>query len=281
MIQRIAALLLILVGAVAGIGLWRQATPGLAGGNENDVVGAVGVTETRPPLGTLPPVDGEPAPTTTTRVATTTSTIPPLPREYYHQLSVTLPATASTPTRTASVGLVGPAHDPDREWNPAFGAVEVYQDERLAMPCEYGAVFMLGHANFSTTYDAWDFFYDVINSERYANDSGLEVGQQVVFTLDDGTELCRYQVLDLVEGPGEHLVDSPGRYFLKSELSGHPDDPTGGPDDQLIARAWTEDQPTLYLFGSYAGLSGNEMDATGVHQAYNWVVALSLVESPD
>lgn len=278
MIQRIAALLLILVGAVAGIGLWRQATPGFAGGD--DAAGTLAVTDTRPPLVTLPPVDRvEPVPTSTTRVATTTSTIPPLPREYYDRLSVTLPATASTPTRSAPVGLVGPAHDPDREWNPAFGTVEVYQDERLALPCEYGAVFMLGHANFSTSYDAWDFFYDVINSERYANDSGLEVGQQVVFTLDDGTEVCRYQVFDLVEGPGEHLVNSPGRYFLKSELSGDPDDPTGGPDDQLIQRAWAEDQPTLYLFGSYAGLSGNEMDASGVHQAYNWVVALSLVES--
>ncbi len=53
MIQRIAALLLILVGAVAGIGLWRQATPGLAGGD--DAAGSMAVNRHPPPAGHAAP----------------------------------------------------------------------------------------------------------------------------------------------------------------------------------------------------------------------------------
>ncbi len=205
----------------------------------------------------------------------------PLPAEWRRRLRLTLPPTSTSPERSAPVVAVGPGHDPTKEWNPVFGTVEVYQDARLALPCEGGAVFALGHANYSTAEQAWDVFYDVIESERYEGDSGLTAGQQIVISLDDGTEVCRYEVFDLAEGPGEHLAGSPGRYFLKSALSGAPDDPTGGPDDQLIRRAWDEHEPTLYLLGSYAGPGGDEMDASGVHQAYNFVVAARLVEPVD
>ncbi len=202
----------------------------------------------------------------------------PLPARWRERLWLTLPATATSPERSAPVIAVGPSHEPTKEWNPVFGTVEVYQDARLALPCEGGAVFALGHANYSTAEEAWDIFYDVIDSERYDGDSGLTAGQQIVVSLDDGTEVCRYEVFDLVDGPGEHLPESPGRYFLKTALSGEPDDPTGGPDDQLIRRAWDEREPTIYLLGSYAGPSGDEMDASGVHQAYNFVVAARLVD---
>ncbi|MGI8822410.1 MAG: hypothetical protein ACR2JP_03785 [Acidimicrobiia bacterium] len=275
MTRRVVAILILVAGVAIGIGWWWRAA---SEAQSDNVVGSdLVIASTRPSLTPLPTPE---ASTTTTAAdpSTTTSTIPPLPVEWYDRLWLTVPATDTSPTRSAPIIAVGPRHDPDREWNPDFGTVQVYQDDRLAMPCEFGAAFLLGHANFSSREGAWDFFYDIVNSERYANDSGLEVGQQLVVALEDGTEVCRYEVVDMVDGPGEHLATSPGRFFLKSDLSGEPDDPTGGPDDQLIQRAWRLEEPTMYLFGSYAGLTGDEMDATGIHQAYNFVVAVRLVD---
>jgi hypothetical protein len=275
--RRLAAVCLLMAGIVGAVA-WARSS------------GSVPASE---PLAGAAPTSAVAPPTTTVGSTSTSTTIPraedgpgeadpawpaPLPAAWRRRLWLTLPATATSPERSAPVIPVGPAHEPTKEWNPVFGTVEVYQDNRLALPCEGGAVFALGHANYSTVEEAWDIFYDVIDSERYDGDSGLVAGQQIVVSLDDGTEVCRYEVFDLVDGPGEHLPESPGRYILKTALSGEPDDPTGGPDDQLIRRAWEERQPTIYLLGSYAGPSGDEMDASGVHQAYNFVVAARLVD---
>lgn len=280
-IRRIVVAVLLLVAGVAGAAAWAWSAgvPVAAPPDRTDRVPSSPVVST-----TTGSITARPAPPASTVAPRTSTTAAPdrwpgpLPEAWRRRLWLTLPATETSPVRSAPVIPVGPLHPPEKEWNPAFGTVEVYQDDRLALPCEGGAVFALGHANFSSVDQAWDIFYDVVDSERYEGDSGLEVGQQIVISLEDGTQVCRYEVVDLAAGPGQHLAASPGRYFLKTALSGEPGDPTGGPDDQLIRRAWESGEPTLYLFGSYAGPSGEEMDDSGVHQAYNFVVAARLVD---
>ena len=154
----------------------------------------------------------------------------------------------------AEIDTTGPSYNSNR-FNPAAGRIDFWLEPGTAKPCEAGPSFMLGHVT--------DVFAYLTTGPGDDHRDGLETGDKVAVTLEDGTE-CIFEVVDFDLAIGEPVDGTPAHRIGKNDWA---------------QTYWEEaiqssiERPVLFLLTS----SGTEFEPSG-HRANNDIVMAELTD---